>query len=229
MSAIPGPHRALTASFKRELLVAARARSEFFNPLIFFLSITMFVPLGIAPDAQTLAPIAPGMIWIIALLSVLLSLDRVFQSDFEDGSLEQMVLSGQSLYWIVIAKSLAHWVLTGLPLALLSPILGVMMALPGEGYVALVVSLLFGTGSLCFIGAIGSALTVALRRGGLLLSLIIIPLYVPVLILGSSSVQTAVLGEPYLGQVALLAAIWLLSLMIAPFAAAGSIKISLGT
>ena len=229
MNKLPSPISSLRVSFKRELLCAARNKSDFYNPLIFFLSIVMFVPLGIAPDAQTLAPIAPGIIWIIALLSVLLSLDKVFQGDFEDGTLEQMALSGQSLYWIVITKSLAHWCFTGLPLTLLSPVLAMMMALKLDAYPALMISLFFGTGSLCFIGAVGSALTVALRRGGLLLSLIIIPLYVPVLIFGSSCVRAAVLGDPYMGQVAFLAAVWLLSLMLAPLACVGAVRIGLSS
>ena len=221
------PLSTIAVSFKREIQSSARNRSEFFNPLIFFVSIIVFIPLGISPDAKELSNIAPGIIWIIALLSVLLSLDKVFQSDFEDGCLEQMILSGQPMYWVVLSKTLAHWCFTGLPLTLLSPLLGLMMSLPGEGYAALLLSLFFGTGSLCFIGAIGAALTVALRRGGLLLSLIIIPLYVPVLIFGSSCVRTAVLGDPFVGQLATLAAIWLSTFMLAPLACVGALKISL--
>ena len=143
---IPSPYRALVASFRRELTTIVRSGSDLYNPLIFFLSVIVFVPLGISPDDQVLAPIAPGMVWIIALLSVLLSLDKVFQTDFEDGCLEQMMLSGQSMYWVVITKSIAHWLATGLPLTLLSPVLALMLALPSEGYVALMLSLFFGTG-----------------------------------------------------------------------------------
>jgi heme exporter protein B len=205
-----------------------RNRSELMNPLIFFVSITIFVPLGISPDSERLAQIAPGIIWIVALLAVLLSLDKVFQSDFEDGCLEQMQVSGQSTYWLVLIKMLAHWCMTGLPLTLLSPLLGVMMSLPQEAYVALVLSLLFGTGALCFIGAIGAALTVSLRRGGLLISLIIIPLYVPVLIFGSSCVRSAVLGDPYSGQLSVLVVFWLLASMMAPLAAVGALRVNMG-
>ena len=228
MPNIPSPTLALKASFRRELLAASRNKSELYNPLIFFVSIIVFIPLGISPDGKVLGAIAPGMVWIIALLSVLLSLDKIFQSDYEDGTLEQMLLSGQSMYWIVIAKCLAHWCFTGLPLTLLSPILALMLSLPTSGYAALIVSLLAGTGSLCFIGAIGAALTVSLRRGGLLISLIIIPLYVPVLIFGSSCVRTAILGDPIHSQVAFLAAGLLISIMLAPFACVGALKINIG-
>ena len=228
MVSIPQPSIAFFASFRREILAASRNKSELYNPLIFFVSIIVFIPLGISPDGNVLQSIAPGMVWIIALLSVLLSLDKVFQSDFEDGTLEQMLLSGQSMYWIVIAKCLAHWCFTGLPLTMLSPILALMLSLPADGYLALVLSLLLGTGSLCFIGAVGAALTVSLRRGGLLISLIIIPLYVPVLIFGSSCVRSAVLGDPINGEIAFLAAGLLLSIMLAPFASAGALRINVG-
>ena len=228
MIELPSMGHAITRSFRREILAAVRNRSEIFNPLIFFVSITVFIPLGISPDASTLASIAAGMIWIIALLSVLLSLDKVFQSDFEDGSLEQMVLSGQSLYWLVIVKMLAHWCLTGLPLTMLSPLLGLMMSLESDAFLALVYSLLLGTGTLCFIGSIGAALTVSLRRGGLLVSLIIIPLYVPVLIFGTSCVRSAALGDPYSGQLAVLAVMWLSATVLAPLAAVGAIRVNLG-
>ena len=225
---MPSPASALRVSFKRELLSASRNKSELYNPLIFFVSVIVFIPLGISPDGDVLSTIAPGMVWIIALLSVLLSLDKVFQGDFEDGCLEQMLLSGQSMYWIVIAKCFAHWCFTGLPLTLLSPVLALMLSLPQSAYIALVISLLLGTGSLCFLGAIGAALTVSLRRGGLLISLIIIPLYVPVLIFGSSCVRTAVLGDPIGPQVAFLGAGLLLSVMLAPVACVGALKINLG-
>lgn len=225
---LPPPIAAFSASLRRELLTAFRNKSELYNPLIFFVSIIVFVPLGISPDAELLSSIAPGMVWIVALLSVLLSLDKVFQSDFEDGCLEQMLLSGQSMYWVVIAKCLAHWCVTGLPLTLLSPLLAMMLALPFDAYGALLISLFLGTGSLCFIGAIGAALTVSLHRGGLLISLIIIPMYVPVLIFGSSCVRTAVLSDPFSMQLAVLAAIFLIALMLAPLACVGALKINLG-
>ncbi len=227
MTELPGLLTFFTASIKRELMLGFRNRGDIANPAIFFLSVVVFVPLGVSPDSEILAILAPGIIWIIALLATLLSLDRLFQSDFDDGCLEQMVLSGQSLYWLVIAKVLVHWLITGLPLSLLAPILGVMMALPEGGYQPLVVSLLLGTGSLSLIGAIGAALTVALRRGGLLLSLIIMPLYVPVLIFGSGAVRNAIDGFGYSGQLAILGAFLAMALLLAPLAAAGALKVGL--
>ena len=227
MISLPSLSSAIFSSFRRELVAAARNRTEIVNPLVFFVSITVFVPLGISPDSESLRAIAPGIIWIVSLLSVLLSLDKVFQSDFEDGCLEQMVLSGQSMYWLIIVKMLSHWCLTGLPLTLLSPVLGLMMSLDDGAYLAMFLSLLLGTGALCFVGAIGAALTVALRRGGLLISLIIIPLYVPVLIFGSSCVRSAAIGDPYSGQLAILGVMWLVSVVLAPFAAEGALKVNL--
>ncbi len=224
---LPAPGSALRAMFRHECALQLRNRSELYNPLLFFTSIIVFVPLGISPEAGFLKQLAPGMVWIIALLSVLLSLDRVFQADFEDGSLEQALLSGQSGYMLVLAKVLVHWLFTGLPLTLLSPVLGIMLALPAEAYGCLMLSLFFGSGALCFIGAVGAALTVSLRRGGLLLSLIIIPLYVPVLIFGSGAVSAAAIGDSYGATLAVVVAFWLAALMLAPFAALGALKINL--
>lgn len=227
MRQLPDTGIAFRATWKKEVVIGFRNRGDLANPLIFFLCIIVFVPLGISPEGKVLSDIAPGMIWIIALLATLLSLDRLFQSDFEDGSLEQAVVSGQSLYWLVVAKVMVHWLMTGLPLTLLAPVLGLMMSLPGEGYLSLMASLFFGTGSLSLIGSIGAALTVALRRGGLLLSLIIMPLYVPVLIFGSAAVRNAIDNVPNLGQISMLSGFLILSLVLAPLAAAGALKISI--
>jgi len=227
MTEIVGLGSVLSSSVKRELTLAFRNRGDIANPAIFFLCVTVFIPLGISPEAKVLARLAPGVIWIIALLATLLSLDRLFQGDYEDGCLEQMRLTGQPLYWLVIAKVLVHWLITGLPLTLLAPVLGIMMALPEQGYAPLIVTLFLGTGTLSLIGSIGAALTVALRRGGLLLSLIIMPLYVPVLIFGSGAVRNAIEGFPIQGQVAVLGAFFAGSLLLAPFAAAGAIRIGL--
>jgi len=213
--------------FRRELLLSFRKRSEWVNPIIFFVSIVVFVPLGISPDERLLSQLAPGMVWIIALLAVLLSLDSLFQGDYEDGSLEQILVSGQSLYWVVIVKCIVHWLMTGLPLAILSPLLGLMMSLPSEGYLPLIISVFLGSGSLSFIGGIGAALTVALKRGGVLLSLIIIPLYVPVLIFGAGSVNAAVDGYSISGQLAVLGALFSGALVLAPLASAGALRIGL--
>ena len=227
MIELPGLGAAFSSFLRREFLMGFRNRSDLANPIIFFLCIVVFVPLGISPEGKVLASIAPGMIWIVALLATLLSLDRLFQSDFEDGSLEQFIVSGQPLYWLVMAKVIVHWLITGLPLTIIAPILGVMMSLPEAGYMPLVVTLFLGTGTLSLIGSIGAALTVALRRGGLLLSLIIMPLYVPVLIFGTGAVRNAIDEFAFMGQIAMLGVFLLLALMLAPLAAAGALKVSI--
>lgn len=216
---------ALAASFKREVRLTLRNRGEIANPLIFFLMVVVFVPLGISPEVKVLAGLAPGMVWVIALLATLLSLDGLFRSDFEDGSLEQLVLAPAPLAWLLLPKVAVHWLMTGLPLTLLAPLFGLMLALPAAGYGALVASLAIGTVSLSLIGAIGAALTVGLRRGGLLLSLVIMPFYIPVLIFGSAAVQNAVNGYAYSAELALLAAMAVGWLMFAPFAIAGGLRI----
>ena len=213
--------------FRRELLVGLRHRGELANPLVFFLIVITFVPLGVSPQGSVLAQLAPGLLWVIALLASLLSLDGLFRSDFEDGTLEQLIVSPQPLAWVVLAKVLAHWVMTGLPLSLMAPLLGVMLSLPSEGYGPLFFSLFLGTGSLSLIGAIGAALTVALRKGGLLLSLIVMPLYVPVLIFGSGAVRNAVEGFSITAPLAILGALLCMSIVLAPLAAAGALRISI--
>lgn len=220
------PLQVMRRVIRRDLLLAARRRAEIANPLLFFLMVCTLFPLGIGPDPKQLAALAPGVLWVTALLACLLASDGLFRSDYDDGSLEQMLLSPGSLYLLTLAKSIAHWLLTGLPLALLSPLLGLLLQLPGAALPALVGSLLIGTGVLSLIGAIGAALTVGLRRGGMLLSLLVLPLYVPVLIFGSSAVQTAVEGFAYRGHLAVLGALLALALALAPFAVASAVRIS---
>lgn len=222
----PSLRRAIWQSLRRELLLSYRHKGDLANPLIFFLMVVVFTPLGISEEPAMLARIAPGMLWVIALLATLLSLDGLFRSDFDDGSLEQMVLSPQPLACLVLTKVFAHWLLTGVPLTLLAPVLGVMLQLPSDGYGVLVLTLLIGTGSLSLIGAIGAALTVGLRKGGLLLSLIIMPFYVPVLIFGSGAVKNAISGFPVNAELAILCAMLLGWSVLAPFAIAGALKIS---
>lgn len=216
----------LAAIFKRDLVIAFRQRSDMLNPIVFFLMVVTMMPLGISPQANTLSGLAPGLLWVIALLACLLSLDGLFRSDYDDGSLEQLLLSPQPLYFIVITKIIVHWLTTGLPLTLVAPLLGVLLSLPAEGYVPLWLSLLLGTMTLSFVGGIGAALTVSLRKGGLLLSLIIMPLYVPVLIFGASSVRSAVEGVSYMGALAVLGMFCAVALMLAPLAIAGALKMS---
>lgn len=222
----PSLRRSLWESLRRELLLSYRHKGDLANPLIFFLMVVVFTPLGISEEPRMLARIAPGMLWVIALLATLLSLDGLFRSDYDDGALEQMVLSPQPLACLVLTKVFAHWLLTGVPLTLLAPVLGVMLQLPEGGYGVLFLSLLLGTGSLSLIGAIGAALTVGLRKGGLLLSLIIMPFYVPVLIFGSGAVKNAIEGFPVNAELAILVAMLLAWSVMAPFAIAGGLKIS---
>ena len=217
---------AFVATLRRDLLLAYRRRSDYFNPLAFFFIVCTLFPLGIGPNPDQLSTLAPGIIWVVALLACLLASDTLFRSDFDDGCLEQMMLSPVSLYLQVLAKTLAHWMLTGLPLTLLSPVLGLTLQLPQQGMLALLASLAIGSVTLSFIGAIGAALTVGLRKGGLLLSLIILPLYIPVLIFGVSSVQAAVDGFAYRGPLAVLGAMLALALSLAPLAIAASLRIS---
>lgn len=213
--------------FRSELLLALRRRADIANPLLFFVTVLALLPIGVGPEPELLARLAPGMIWVVALLATLLSQESLFRADFEDGSLEQLALTPQPLYFAVLAKVSVHWLVTGLPLALLSPLLGMMLNLPDDGYLSLFLSLLPGTASLSLIGAVGAALTVALRRAGLLLALIVMPLYVPVLIFGTGAVQAAVDGYAYGPQLAILAALLAAGTALAPLAAAGAIRISL--
>lgn len=213
------------ASVKRDLLVAARHKSELANPLVFFLIAITLIPLGVSPEKSVLTLLAPGILWVMALLATLLSLDGLFRADYEDGSLEQMLISPQSLYFTVMAKVLVHWLVSGLPVAILAPLLGLMLSLPASGYWALFLSLLLGTASMSLIGAVGAALTVSLRKGGLLLSLIVMPLYIPVLIFGASAVGSAVQGSVIGMQLAVLGAFLALAIVLAPIAAMGALRI----
>lgn len=211
---------------RRDLLLALRRRAEAANPLLFFVLVCTLFPLGIGPEPARLASLAPGVLWVVALLASLLASDSLFRSDFDDGSLEQMLLSPASLYLLALAKSIAHWLIAGLPLALLAPLLALLLQLPGAAVPALVASLLLGTAVLSLIGAIGAGLTVGLRRGGLLLSLIVLPLYIPVLIFGASAVQAAAQGFAYGGQLAVLGALLALAVPLAPWAVAMGLRVS---
>jgi len=210
----------------RDLRLGVRKRSEWLQPILFFILVVSLFPLGVGPSPQTLASIAPGVIWVAALLATLLSLERLFRSDFEDGALEQLLLSPHSLALLVFAKVLAHWLLTGLPLIIISPLLGVLLHLPGEGIAALPLTLLLGTPILSLVGAIGVALTVGLRRGGVLLTLLVLPLYTPALIFGATAIAAASSGLPITGHLALLGAMLVLALTLAPLAAAAGLRIS---
>ena len=218
---------AVWATLKRDLVLLLRRRSEVLNPLVFFAIVITLFPIGISPDPALLAAIAPGLLWVAALLAALLSLDSLFRADFDDGSLEQLLLTPQPLALLALAKVAVHWLLTGLPLALMAPLLGVMLALPAGSYAVLALSLALGSASLSLIGAIGAALTVGLSRGGVLLSLLVLPLYIPVLIFGAGAVQAAIFGDGVLAHLAILGALLALALIFAPLAIAASLRISI--
>ena len=218
--------RPALALLRRDLLLAFRRRSEVLQPWIFLLVVVSLFPLGVGPSPQKLASIGPGVIWIAALLATVLSLDSLFRPDFDDGSLEQWLISDTALTPLALAKVAAHWLVAGLPLVLLSPLLALWMNLPDEGVPVLMASLALGTPVLSLIGAIGAALTVSVRRGGQLLSLLVFPLYVPILILATSAVNAALDGLPYNGQLGLMAAALVAALTLAPFAVAAALKLS---
>ena len=212
--------------FRRDLRLASRQQSDWLNPLIFFLMVITLVPLAISPDPERLREMAGGIIWIAALLAVLLAMDGLFRSDYDDGTLEQLLLTPAPLPLLVLAKVFAHWLQTGVALALLAPLAGVLLNLPSSVLVALVLSLLLGTLTLSLISAIGAALTVGLRRGGVLVPLITLPMHIPVLIFATASVQAALAGLPVDGYLALLGAFFFLALCLAPIAAAAALRLA---
>lgn len=219
--------RAFLALLKRDLLLAFRHRGELANPLLFFMIVVTLFPLGVSPEEPLLRKIAPGVIWIAALLAALFSLENMFRSDFDDGALEQMALSPHPLSVLVLAKVLAHWLVSGLPMLLMAPLLALFLSMPPAAIYALELTLLVGTPLLSLIGAIGVALTVGLRRGGVLLSLLVLPLYIPVLIFATNAVTAAGAGMPVDGQLYFLAALLALAFTLAPFATAAALRISL--
>ncbi|WP_456298658.1 heme exporter protein CcmB [Kineobactrum salinum] len=231
MISVPQPQAASAAAFclrllRRQLVLGLRRPVDIGNPLLFFAMVIALFPLGLGPGPATLASFAPGILWIVALLSNLLSADAVFRSDFDDGSLEQLLLSPQPLYFSALAYVLAQWLLTGFLLALLSPLFALMLGLAPVAIPALAVSLLLGTGVLSLVGGIGAALTVGLKRGGMLISLLILPFYMPVLIFGSGAVQAALGGVSAMPQLAVLGAMLCLAVALAPLAIAAGLRIS---
>ena len=217
---------AFTAIVRRDLTLAVRYLAEAANPLLFFLIVVVLVPLGLSPRREMLEFIAPGVFWIAALLATLLSLERMFRTDFDDGSLELMLISPQPLPMIVLAKIVAHWLITGLPLLATAPVIALLLGLPASSVAVLLATLALGTPTLSSVGAIGVALTVGLRRGGVLLSVLVLPLYIPVLVFASSAVSAAASGLPVLGQLYVLGALAALALSLAPLAAAAALRIS---
>ena len=215
-----------SALLRRNLLIAFRQRSDLVNPLFFFIMVIALFPLGIGPEQSLLEKIAPGVIWIAALLSTLLSVDSLFRQDFEDGSLELALLSPQPLFMLVLGKVVAHWLVSALPLILVSPVLSAMLFMDAHTVKVTVYSLVLGTPVLSMVSAIGAALTVGLRKGGVLIAIIALPLYVPVLIFGTGAVQAASMALPYGGQLAILGTFLVLAFTLAPIAVAAGLRIS---
>ncbi|WKJ92098.1 heme exporter protein CcmB [Methylomonas montana] len=218
--------QAFWAIIRRDLLLAFRRRAEMANPLFFFVLVVTLFPLAVGAQPNLLRAMAPGVIWVSALLAALLSLDSLFRSDFEDGSLEQMLLSPHALSVLVLGKIIAHWLVTGLPLLLVAPLLAMFLGLPEQAMGTLWLTLILATPLLSLIGAIGVALTVGLRRGGMLLSLLVLPLYVPVLIFASGAVDRAASGLPVGAQLYILLAMLLSALVLVPLPTAAALKMS---
>lgn len=216
-----------TAVLGRELRLALRSGGGAGLGLSFFLIVVLLVPFGTGPDPERLRAIAPGTLWLAALLACQLSLDRLFQTDYEDGTLDILSLSPLPLEGLVALKALAHWLTTGLPLVIVAPVLAITLNLPGDAFAWLMASLALGTPGLSFLGAIGGAVTVGLRRGGLLLSVLVLPLYIPTLIFGARAVASAAEGADPLPALTLLAGLTLFILALAPFAAAAALRINL--
>lgn len=217
----------LLAVLRREIALALRQKGEVLTPLVFFIVIASLFPLGVGPESALLLRMAPGVLWVSALLAAMLSLQRMFASDYADGSLEQMLLSPTPLTLLVAAKALSHFVLSGLPLVLVAPVLGLQFGLDGRALGILMLSLLLGTPTLSLIGSIGASLTLGVRGAGVLLSLLILPLYIPVLIFGAGAVEADASGLGASGHLSLLAALLVLSLFFAPLATTAALKISL--
>lgn len=220
--------RALWAVLRRDLRLAARQGGDWLNPLSFFVMVITLFPLAINTTPSKLAAMAGGVVWIAALLSVLLSMDSLFRQDYDDGSLEQLVLSPSPLPVVVLAKVMAHWLQTGACLTLLSPVTALLLNLPAEAMGTLFLTLLLGTPTLSLISSIGAALTVSLRRGGVLVPLLSLPLHIPVIIFATAAVQASMAGLPAVGYLAILAAFLVLALTLAPLAVAASLRLATG-
>jgi len=221
------PMGVFSAVLRRDLTLAYRRRADVLTTLFFFVIVVSLFPFGVGPETNQLRLMAPGILWVAALLASMLSLGRLFSFDYLDGTLEQMLLGAAPLGLIVVAKMIAHWLVSGLPLVLFAPVLGIMFDLPTDQLLVLTVSLLIGTPVLSLIGGVGAALTLGLRGGGVLVSLLVLPLYVPVLIFGAGAVgaQAAAIGAQ--SHLLLLAAFLVVSSLFAPWAAAAGLRISL--
>jgi heme exporter protein B len=212
---------------KRDLRLAMRRRGEWLQPLMFFVIVATLFPLTMDPDMSRLRDVAPGVLWVAALLSSLLALDLLFRDDAQDGSLEQLAIAGVPFAWLLLAKTVAHWLLTGLPLVLIAPLVATALGAPLSALPGLCAALLLGSVALSLVGAIGAGLTLGLRRGGVLLALLVLPLCVPILIFGARAAALAIAGQPVAGALYLLAAFVVLAATLAPLAVAAAVRISL--
>ncbi len=212
---------------QRDMTLAFRKRSQILQPLAFFAIVIMLFPLSISPELSRLREVAPGALWIGALLASMLALEFLFRDDSQDGTLEQYALSGQSLTWLLFAKTAAHWLLSGLPLALISPLLGVSLGVPVSAQPGILAAIALGTLALSLLGSIGAALTLGVKRGGVLLTLLTLPLAFPILIFGARATELAIRGMDFSAALYLLAAITVLGITLAPLAAAAAVRISL--
>jgi heme exporter protein B len=220
---------AFTAILKRDILIATRIGGGAELGIVFFLSLIAIVPFAIGPDQNTLARLAPAILWIAALLATLFGLDRLFQGDEEDGVLDHLLLSETPLEMIILSKCIAHWLMTGLPLAVMAPLFGVMLNLPVNAMLPLVATLLVGTPAITLIGAVGASVTLSLRRGGLLMAVLMLPLAVPTLIFGVGAAAAAIVGPvPFGTPFLLLLATTLIAVVIGPVAAAAAIRLVRG-
>ena len=215
-----------SAVVRRDLLLSFRRRADVLASFFFFVLVVLLFPLSVGPESALLKTIAPGIVWVAALLASTLALSRLFAADFADGTLEQMLLSPEPLSVIVLAKITSHWLVSGLPLVLLSPLIGLQFGLAGDALVALFYSLLIGTPVLSLIGAIGAALTLGARNGGVLVSLLVLPLYIPVLIFGADAVATQITGNGGSAQLMLLGAMLASAVALAPWATAAALRVS---
>lgn len=219
--------RALLTIIQRDLLVAFRRRAELMNPILFYVIVVTLFPLGVSPDKNFLSQLAPGVVWVAALLAALISMESIFRQDFDDGSIEQLFLSQHPPTLLIFGKVIAHWLITGLPMLVIVPIMALLLYIPSQAIPTLFVTVLLGTPILSLIGAIGVALTAGLRGGGVLLGLLVLPLYIPVLIFASGAVSAAIDGLASSGQLAMLGAGLILALILAPLAISASLKISM--
>ena len=217
---------AFIATLKRDLLISFKKKNDVVNPFMFFVIVVSLFPIGISPDSDRLSEIAAGVIWISVLLASMLSMDNLYRSDYEDGSLEQLLLSPHPLFFMVLAKNLSHWLVSGLPVVLVSPLLAYMLNLPQAAYFTLICSLLIGTPIMSLVGSIAVALTVGLGSRGLILAVITLPMSVPVLIFGTLSVQASLNNTSPAGYLALMLAMLAVAVSLAPLASATALRIS---